>query len=765
MNKREQSNMEWATGTRLRAIAAAASVAFGMAAGHAFAQTPAAAGAQNGVQDGGSAATPAAAPKGTAVGTAVGTAAGSAAGTLPAITVKASAAGDGTVGLVAKRSRTGTKTDTALDEIPQTINVVTAQQIEMTGATDVNAALRYVPGFSSYGSDNRSDWYAALRGFTPTAFVNGLQVPNTLNLSSWRVDPYMIDSITVLRGPTSVLYGAGDPGAIIDVQTKTADGERVREAGVQFGNYARKQLMIDVGDKLDADGKYAYRFVGVARDGNALTGPNNDQRVALAPSFRWRPDADTSLTLSATYLQDWGDISSNFLPAQGTVLPNPNGQLDKDVYGGDPNFNYYRKKQWSLGYQFERNLNSMWTFRQNVRWMHLSLDNGSVFGAGFADGSLTDINRWAGVFQTNYSRFDIDNNLQGRFGTGPFEHTLLLGFQYNRQTATDSEWLAAAPTLNLYNPVYTPVTLSVFSPPNTTYRTNTYTTMNTFGLYAQDQIKWNRWTLTLGGREDWVNQRMDDRAGGTQSKADVTAFTGRVGLTYQGDYGLSPYVSYATSFNPLIGVNLYGGGLPQPTRGKQIEAGLRWQPPGKNLMLSAAIYQINQTNVLTPTPTNLDPAGTTSIQTGEVRSRGIELNATGKLTRNLSLIASYVYQDVKNVQANDASLNNWPVDIPRPRQMASLWADWTWHTGPLAGFGLGGGVRYQSAAAGAADNSLTVASYTLYDAGVHYDTRNWRFAVNGTNLFNRHYISGCQSTSVCIFGTDRTVIATAKYNW
>ncbi|MDR8862986.1 Ferrichrome outer membrane transporter/phage receptor [Burkholderia multivorans] len=738
--------MDWATGTRLRAIAAAASVAFGAAAGQAFAQTAPAANA------------------GTAA-SANGAQNAASAGTLPAITVNAASEGDGTVGLVAKRSRTGTKTDTPIEEIPQTINVVTAQQIEMTGATDVNTALRYVPGFSSYGSDNRSDWYAALRGFTPTAYVNGLQVPNTLNLASWRVDPYMIDSITVLRGPTSVLYGAGDPGAIVDVKTKLADGERVREAGVEIGNYARKQFMIDVGDKLDPDGKYAYRFVGVARDGNAVTGPNNDQRVALAPSFRWRPNADTSLTLSATYLQDWGDISSNFLPAAGTVLPNPNGQITKDIYEGDGNFNYYRKKQWSLGYQFEHNLNSMWTFRQNTRWMHLSLDNGSVWGAGFADGTLTEVNRWAGVFQMNYSRFDIDNNLEGRFATGPLQHTLLLGFQYNRQTATDSEWLAAAPTLNLYNPVYTPVTTAVFSNPDTTYRTNTYTTMNTFGLYAQDQIKWNRWTLTLGGREDWVNMRMDDRAAGTQSKADVSAFTGRVGLTYQAGYGLSPYISYSTSFNPIIGVSLLDGGVPKPTRGRQIEAGLRWQPPGKNLMLNAAIYQINQTNGVTLALPTQDPSGTKSVQTGEVRARGIELSATGKVTPNLSLIASYAYQDVKVVQANDATLNNWPVDIPRPRQMASLWADWTWHTGPLAGFGLGGGVRYQSASAGAADNSLTVSSYTLIDAAVHYDVRNWRFAVNATNLFNRHYISGCQSTSVCMFGNDRTVIATAKYNW
>ncbi|HEF4745342.1 TPA: TonB-dependent siderophore receptor [Burkholderia multivorans] len=739
--------MDWTTGTRLRAIAAAASVAFGAAAGQAFAQTALAANA------------------GTAA-SANGAQNAASAGTLPAISVNAASEGDGTVGLVAKRSRTGTKTDTPIEEIPQTINVVTAQQIEMTGATDVNTALRYVPGFSSYGSDNRSDWYAALRGFTPTAYVNGLQVPNTLNLASWRVDPYMIDSITVLRGPTSVLYGAGDPGAIVDVKTKLADGERVREAGVEIGNYARKQFMIDVGDKLDPDGKYAYRFVGVARDGNAVTGPNNDQRVALAPSFRWRPNADTSLTLSATYLQDWGDISSNFLPAAGTVLPNPNGQITKDIYEGDGNFNYYRKKQWSLGYQFEHNLNSMWTFRQNTRWMHLSLDNGSVWGAGFADDeTLTEVKRWAGVFQMNYSRFDIDNNLEGRFATGPLQHTLLLGFQYNRQTATDSEWVAAAPTLNLYNPVYTPVTTAVFSNPDTTDRTNTYTTMNTFGLYAQDQIKWNRWTLTLGGREDWVNMRMDDRAAGRQSKADVPAFTGRVGLTYQAGYGLSPYISYSTSFNPIIGVSLLDGGVPKPTRGRQIEAGLRWQPPGKNLMLNAAIYQINQTNGVTPALPTQDSSRTKSVQTGEVRARGIELSATGKVTPNLSLIASYAYQDVKVVQANDATLNNWPVDIPRPRQMASLWADWTWHTGPLAGFGLGGGVRYQSASAGAADNSLTVSSYTLIDAAVHYDVRNWRFAVNATNLFNRHYISGCQSTSVCLFGNDRTVIATAKYNW
>ncbi|KVF12403.1 TonB-dependent siderophore receptor [Burkholderia cepacia] len=668
-------------------------------------------------------------------------------------------------GLVGLRTTAGTKTDTPVAEVPQTINIVTAQQIEMTGATDLNQALRYVPGFATFGADSRTDSYAALRGFTPTLYVDGVAAPHTAVIADWRVDPYTIDSIAVLRGPTSVLYGAGEPGAIVDAHTKLADGERVREAGVQIGNDARKQFMVDVGDTLDPDGRYAYRFVGVARDGNAETGPNGDRRVALAPSFRWRPNADTSLTLSATFLQDSGDISSNFLPASGTVLPNPNGRLSQDIYMGDPGFNDYRKKQWSLGYALEHRVNAIWSLHQDVRWSHLSLDDATVFGNGFAPRSTTNMVRTAGLFQLNYSRLDIDNHAQARLGTGPLEHTLLLGAQYDRQTTTNSVWLAIAPSLNLYHPVYRPVTDAIFSGPTSLGHVDQYTAMNTFGVYAQDQIRWKRWTLTLGGREDFVNARFDDRTAGKQARQDVSAFSGRVGLTYRGDGGLSPYMSHSTSFDPVIGVRLYGGGLPKPTRGTQTEAGLRWQPPGRNLMLSAALYQIDQTNVVTPTPVNLDPTGTTSVQTGKVRSRGIELSAVGKVTRELSVVASYVHQDVKNVQANDASLNHWPVAVPLPRQMASMWADWTWRAGALSGLGLGGGVRYQSASAGAPDNSLTVPSVTLLDLALHYEMPHWRFALNVANLFDRRYVSGCQSYNVCVFGNERTVLASAKYNW
>ncbi len=387
--------MEWATSTRMRAISTAAGMAFYAAAGHAWAQTDAPQGATRQAQSSDSVSGNAASS-----GADQPAAGGE---TLPTIPVLANGDKDATVGLVARRSATGTKTDTPINEIPQTINVVTAEQIEMTRATDINQALRYVPGFSTYSSDNRSDWYSALRGFTPTLFVDGLSVPNTINLASWRVDPYMIDSLSVLRGPTSVLYGQGDPGAIVDVQSKIANGERIREMELQIGNFARKQIAFDIGDRIDKDGTLSYRVVGVARDGNVQLGPNSDQRVALSPSIKWQPDAATSFTLYATYLQDWTDTASNFLPASGTVLPNPNGVISNNLYVGDPDFDRYGKRQASIGYQFEHQFNSVWTVRQSARFMHLSTDDWSVYGGGLdeADPTMASLTRYAGIFQFN----------------------------------------------------------------------------------------------------------------------------------------------------------------------------------------------------------------------------------------------------------------------------------------------------------------------------------------------------------------------------
>ncbi|MBU9436485.1 TonB-dependent siderophore receptor [Burkholderia multivorans] len=685
----------------------------------------------------------------------------SSATTLPALEVQATR--EAAVGLVARRSAAGTKTDTPIEEIPQTLNVITAEQIDATGSTTVNEALRYLPGVSGYSMDGRSDWFAAIRGFRPSVFVDGLQVPNTTNLSTWAVDPYMIDSIAVLRGPASILYGQGDPGATADVVTKQADGERVREAQFQLGNSARKQLAFDIGDKLDPSGVWSYRIVATARDANAATGPNADRRVALAPSIRWRPDARTSLTIAGSYLQDWSDVSSNLLPASGTVLPNPNGRISPDLYTGDSATSFFRRRQWSIGYRFEHELDNVWTLRQNARYMRLSMDSSAMMGGGLDpfDPSGATMMRLAGRFQPSYSRLDVDNQAQARFVTGPLEHTVLTGFEYNRQTSVNSMAMGPGPGLNLFDGSVVALPPALQAMPPTAVSTTT--TADMFGLYAQDQIKWRRWVLTVGGREDWSFSTQDDHRSGARVQQNEHAFTGRAGVSYLGDFGLSPYVSYSTSFNPVIGVNLAGGGIPVPTKGRQIEAGLRWRVPGRNLMLSAALYQIDQTHVAVPSPD--DPTSNFYIQTGKIRSRGFEFSAVGNVTRELSVVAAYAYQDVKNTSATGDAQDKWPVDLPHPRQMASLWGDWTWRTGPLAGLGFGAGIRYQSGVAGAADNSLYVPSYTLYDAAVHYDAGSWRFSANAHNLFDRRAVSGCQSATACAYGGGRSVIASATYYW
>ena len=253
-------------------------------------------------------------------------------------------------------------------------------------------------------------------------------MPKTLNLASWRVEPYTIDSITV-RGPTSVLYGQGDPGAIVDVQSKLANGDRIREIEVQVGNYARKQLAFDIGDTANSDGTLSYRLIGVGRDGNSQTGPNKDGRVAFAPSLRWQPSAATSDAVG--HLPGRPQRHRQQLPAGPGhgAAQSQRPHLARCVHRRAGL--QLPQKQWSLGYAFEHKPDSTWTLRQSVRLMHSQLNNRSVWGGGLdaGDPTMASISRYAGIFQFNYSRFDIDNQAEAKFRTGGLQHTLLAGLE------------------------------------------------------------------------------------------------------------------------------------------------------------------------------------------------------------------------------------------------------------------------------------------------------------------------------------------------
>ena len=690
---------------------------------------------------------------------------------LSTVIVTADSAGQETAatpveGYVATRSTAGTKTDTPLMETPQTINVITQQQIVDQGGQSVNEALRYAPGVSSYGSSTRSDWYTAIRGFTPAVYLDGLALPTTMNLASWVMDPYQLERIEILRGPASVLYGQGDPGATVNMISKLPTDTPQREIEWQYGSHDRKQLALDFAGPLNQDGSLLYRLIMLDKSASLVTGPKKDRRTLIAPSMTWRPSDHTSLTVSLDYLHDNTEVSDNFLPAQGTVLPNPNGKISPTLFTGDPNFDHYKKTEWSVGYALEHQLDSVWTVRQKLRYMHLALNNNAVYGIGLdpTDPSDSTMSRTAGIFNPSYNRFTVDTQGQARFSAGQTSHTVLLGIDFQRQNMHDPEWSGQAPGLNMFNPVYQPINLSTF-----TQDQDTWQRLRQIGVYLQDQVKFDRhWVLVVGGRQDSTSMHSEDQILKRNRDQNDSHFTYRTGLVYLADNGLAPWVSYSTSYNPQLGT-LQDGTPFKPTTGKQIEAGIRYQPAGAKSTFSAAVYQITQNNVLTPDPSS--PANY-SVQTGQVRSRGIELNAVASLNRNVSLTASYMIQDVKNTQANPAnnvdSQGLWPTAIPLPRQMASLWGDYTVHGGMWDRFGMGAGIRYTGKAAGsmmAGDNSLEMPAYTLLDAAIHYRIGPWRLALNANNLTNKTYVTGCQYAGACFYGTPRNLAMTAAYAW
>ncbi len=684
---------------------------------------------------------------------------------LPTVTVTADAAESayGPVnGYVATRTASATKTDTPLLETPQSISIIPRERYEAQGAQSVNEALRYSAGISSYGAGTRSDWYTVVRGFDPNVYLDGLALPTTINLASWRVDPYLLERIEVLRGPASVLYGQGQPGGTVNMVSKLPTATPLHEIEVQLGNNARRQLAGDFGGAIDEDGKLLYRFTGLVRDSNLPFGPFKDQRLLLAPSLTMKLSHDTSLTLQATYLRDRTNSSDNFLPASGTILPNPNGHLSSSLFTGSPDFDRYEKEQWSLGYLFEHRFDDTWTVRQNLRYSHLSLKDYMTYGVGLddSDSSQSSMSRYAGIAKPDYGRLSVDNQVQAQFRTGAIEQTVLAGVDVQRQRRHNWEAYALTSSLNLYHPVYTAFDWSIFD--NVTPE-DSISIQEQVGLYVQDQVKLGqRWVLTGSLRRDWAKTTNEDLIASTSTTQKDSATTGRLGAVYLAGGGWAPFVSYSTSFMPELGTDRFGNAF-KPTRGRQVEAGVKYQPDEKTA-ITAALFEIRQKNVTT---TDLsDPLGTHYVQTGEVRSRGVELEAALELSRSLKAVASYSYTEVKNTQTNDASaLDKTPVDIPRPRHLASLWLDYTLRGGQLNGLGMGAGVRYVGNAPGSADNSLNVPGYTLVDAALHYDLPQWRLSLTASNLFDKEYVSGCYDATRCIYGNGRTVLATARYRW
>jgi iron complex outermembrane receptor protein len=686
---------------------------------------------------------------------------------LPAVTVEAereveSAKGP-VPGIVAKRNITATKTDTPLIETPQAITVITRERMEDLGANNLATALRYTPGVTgeAFGLDNRGGGLN-IRGFSATdsLFRDGLRVRNTPFVNT-PIDTYSAERIEVLRGPASVLYGQAEPGGIINIVSKRPTATPLYEVELGAGNFDRYEGKFDLSGPVDKEGKLLYRLTGLSRNANTQVDFVGEDRIFFAPALTWRPSEDTSLTFLSHYQEDRMGWAIQFYPAQGTVLPNRNGSIRPSRFTGEPAFDEYNLVQYSVGYEFEHRFNEAWTVRQNAKFNHLDNQQHGVFGNGLdpTDPTESILNRYGDEGDSRLNSFLVDNQVQSKFATGAFAHTLLFGFDYQRHIFKDIGFSWDVDTtvpFNIYNPVYG----AAISNPQI-YQ-NTKVTQDQMGLYVQDQIKlWDRWSLLIGGRYDWVETDTDDRLAQTSTTQKDHDFTGRVGLVYLSEVGLAPYASYSESFVPSLGTNVDGRAF-VPVTGQQYEIGIKYQPPGWNSFMTVSAFDLRRQNVLTPDPA--DPVNS-QVQTGEVRTRGIEVEAVAQPFPGLKLIAAYAYLNTEITKSNvEGEQGQRPIGVPE--HAASLWADYTVQSGTLAGFGGGSGVRYVGSTFGdTAPNTLKVPDYTLIDAALHYDLGNFRFQLNGNNLFDKEHIVACQNVNGCFFGASRTVIGTVRYRW
>ncbi len=690
------------------------------------------------------------------VGQASGTNAASS-NTLPAVSVNASRESSATgpiAGVVAKRSLTATKTDTPIVRTPQSISVVTRDQMDQQGATTIDQALRYTPGvYSQDSTDFRFDQLRG-RGFDYSTYLNGLILQPSAYYANPRIDPYFLERIDVMRGPASVLYGAGSPAGIVNLVSKMPTEDSVHELMLQFGNHDRYEVGFDIGGKVDEAGTVLYRVTGLGRDSDTQVNGIKDQRLAIAPSVTIRPTKDTSLTLYAQYQRDPAGGLFDSLPVSGVATFNPNGKIGTGTYVGNPNDDYFRRTQYAVGYQFEQKISPIFTFRSNARYMHDDIDYHQTFFGNSVAGSNKVLTMNAFLDREHLSQFDMDNQIEAKFSTGAVKQTVLFGLDYQRLLNGANSGTGAVGTLNPFAPDYS--TLRQITA--TTKRVDTAT--DQVGVYIQDQIEYGRWLLTLGARNDWSSTNIQSVTPTAASVQNQTphAFTWRGGLSYLFDSGIAPYFVYAKSFQPTTGVNFANQAL-VPTTGQEYEVGVKYQPKNYNALFTAALFNLTQQNV--STTDSLHPGY--AVQTGEVRSRGLELEGRLQLSDSLSAIASYTYLNQVVTKSNVASqLGKRPTFAPR--NLASIWADYTLHTGPLRGLGFGGGVRYIGMSAGDTANSFDVSSVVLLDAAVHYDISNWKFALNGTNLANRKYVAYC-SGGACYYGSTIGVLGTAKYQW
>lgn len=676
------------------------------------------------------------------------------------------------VGLVATRSASATRTDTPLLEVPKSVYVVTRKQMDDLQPQTITEALRYTPGIVSStalsslpDTSNSHDFYQ--RGFQSDTFIDGLMTGSS---SPSMVEPFFMDRVEALSGPSSVMYGQALPGGIVNTVLKRPTEYNRYEANVGFGNYGRYEGQIDASGPLNKQKTLLYRIVGIGETQNSQQNFQKYQRLAGQGDLEWKIDDKTTLTLIGQYSYTPESPVGGTVPLYGSLSTASFGKLSPRNYYGDPGFLEAWDKSYMgevlLSHEFTKNLQ----FNSTVRYERDSNMRCRLALNTLNSQTLT-ISRLASCMGENnaYSVL-MTSNVSYKMNTGLVHHHFLVGVDYRDQYSEGRSRMSLTnvPDVSLLNPVYYQYNMSQYMTSiNGKMNKNIYGYWQD-GIYFQDQIKWKRVRVTLAGRQDW------------NGYGDIFTrpFTWNAGINYVFDFGLAPYFMYSTSFMPQTG-QVYNNQIlrqANPLNGSQWEVGLKYQIPYLNSFFSAAYYDVKENNVLVNDPEFPDY----NLEIGQQRVRGVELSAHANLAQGLDLVANYTYSHDENSKTNltATDFNGNTVSLQgkmptgMPTHTMSVFTDYQFPEHLAPGLSVNFGIRYQNHTWGDQANSFRVPAYVLFDAGLNYnfgkvfkELKGLNLRLSMTNIANSTYIASCGSKNWCSYGEKSRVFGMIGYRW
>lgn len=662
-------------------------------------------------------------------------------------------------GYVATTSSSGTKTSTPLIETAKSISVVTEQEIEDRAVASIEDAVAYTAGVATnnYGYDPRFD-QVYVRGYPVHIYGDyrdGLRQMTGV-YATFRTEPYSLEQLEIVKGPTAALYGQTTPGGLLNSVTKRPHKDAKNNVYGRFTDTESYEGGFDYNLDISENGEWASRFVGMARYGETSNDIQDDRQM-FSPTIRWQPNENTDLTVYTLLQHDETDASATLLNLNGEIL---------DYRTSDADYDYQKQDQFQVGYDLTHDLNNApVTLAQKARFGYFDLTarylTGGVAGAGWNPSDANEYRRVAQAVQETLWSAQIDNQAITSFETGEVSHELLTGLDL-MYSKSDYRFGSSA-VLSDYS-FYLDDPYRSISGSTPAYTTLDDVTYNQTGVYLQDQLEYGNWHFNGGVRFDYAERKRISRLTNTGSTDYNTATTFNASALYAFDNGVSPYVSWGTSFLPSTSQDIDGKML-TPTEGEQYEAGVKYEPIGFDSLITVSAYRLTEDNVARYAGYSAT-IGSYYEPIGKLESRGLEIEGKANVTESLSLVANFAYNNAKIVKGSYRG--NTP--LVTPEKTASTWVDYTFHNGPLSGFGLGAGVRYIDSSYANYTNTSKNKSYTLLDAAIRYDfgavsdkLEGLTLAINGTNLADNK--ADICNNGYCYQNEGQTIAATLKYDW